>query len=407
MNEIKIEKMDHQGRGIGYVNGKVTFIKNALPGEIVLEKIVKETKNYSVAEVVEYKKKNHYRMEPFCPYFAICGGCDLEHMRYEDTLNYKKEKVENILTKEKIIFPSIEVIENPSPKHYRNKLSLKIENNKIGFYESSSHTLIEIKTCPLAKKSINICLKELKKLQIKKGSITIRSNYNDEILLIIKTNEKVHFSKEIFLESKIVGIVLNDKTIYGQNFFYERMNGFLFKVSYDAFFQVNLYITSKMFQLVSENIKNNSVVLDLFSGVGTLGIIASKKAKKVYSIEIVQNAVLDNVENKKVNQCENVFPMLGDAFNTISKIKESFDMILIDPPRSGLSKATCEFLLESNAQEVLYISCNPLTLARDLGVLTTKYELKRCLIMDMFSYTHHVESFVVLERKKEERSSIS
>lgn len=400
MFEIKIEKMDHQGRGIGYVDGKVTFIKNALPEEIVLGKVIKETKNYNVAEVVEYKKKSEHRKEPICPYFTICGGCDLEHMAYEDTLNYKKEKVENILNKERISYPKIQVIENPKQKNYRNKLSLKIENSKIGFYKSSSHTLIEIEECPLAKESINHCLKEIKKLQIKNGLVTIRSNYNDEILFILKTKEQVEFRIEECPKSKIVGVVLNDKTIYGQNFFYERLNGCLFKVSYDAFFQVNPYITSKMFQLVNENIENSETVLDLYAGVGTLGILASKSAKKVYSIEIIKNAVLDNVENKKLNQCENVFPILGDAFKTLPKIKEDFDTILIDPPRSGLDKYTCKFMLESNAKKIIYISCNPLTLARDLKILTSKYELKKFFILDMFSYTHHVESFVVLEKRK-------
>lgn len=399
MNEVKIEKLDHQGRGIGYVDGKVTFIKNALPGEIVLCKIKKENKNYNVAEVVEYKKKSENRSNPFCPYYSLCGGCDLEHMSYEDTLKYKKEKVENILTKEKIVFPKIEVIENPNPKNYRNKLSLKVLNNKIGFYEESSHTLIEIDACPLARESINTCLKKLKNLPIKNGFITIRSNYNEEILLILETQDKVEFKIEDFKESKLVGVILNDKTIYGQSFFYERMNGCLFKVSYDAFFQVNPYVTTKLFQLVSENITNSNSVLDLYAGVGTLGIIASKNASSVYSIEIIKNAVLDNVENKKLNKCENVFPILGDAFKTLPKLKENFDTMIIDPPRSGLDESSCKFILESNARKIIYISCNPLTLARDLKELTTKYEIKKFYILDMFSYTHHVESFIVLERE--------
>lgn len=399
MNEVRIEKMDHHGRGIGYIDGKVTFIKNALPEENVLYKIKKETKKYNIAEVVEYKKKSQNRIEPFCPYFSICGGCDLEHMTYEATLNYKKEKVENILNKEKIYFSNLEVVENPTPKNYRNKLSLKIEQNRIGFYEENSHTLIEIEECPLAKESINTCLKELKKLSIKNGSVTVRSNYNDEILLILKTKEEVNFKREEFQLSKIVGVVLNDKTVYGQNFFYERMNGCLFKVSYDAFFQVNPYVTSKMFQLVRENIQKSEIVLDLYSGVGTLGIIASKQAKKVYGIEMIKNAVLDNVENKKLNKRENVFPMLGEANKTIPKIKETFDTIIIDPPRSGLDRSSCKFMLESSAKKIIYISCNPLTLARDLKELTRKYEIKKFAIMDMFSYTHHVESFVVLEKE--------
>lgn len=399
MNEVKIEKLDHQGRGIGYVDGKVIFVKNALPEEVVLCKTLKETKRFNVAEVVEYKKVSRVRAIPFCLYFNVCGGCDLEHMSYEDTLKYKKEKTQNILTKEKISFPNIEVIENSSPKNYRNKLSLKVVNGGIGFYEESSHTLIEISTCPLASHSINSCLNSLKSLQIKNGTITIRSNYNEEILLVLETNDKVKFQIEKFSKCKLIGVVLNGKTLYGENFFYERINGFLFKVSYDAFFQVNSYVTSKLFQLVSENIDSLNTVLDLYSGVGTLGLIASKKASKVYSIEIIKNAVLDNIENVKLNQRENVFPLLGDVFKTLPKIKETFDTILLDPPRSGLDKKTCEFLLKSNAKKIIYISCNPLTLARDLKELTTIYKIKKFSILDMFSYTHHVESFVVLERE--------
>lgn len=406
MNEVKIEKLDHQGRGIGYINRKVTFIKNALPKEVVLCKVIKETKKFNVAEVVEYKKKSDARVNPFCPYFNVCGGCDLEHMSYEDTLTYKKEKVENILMKEKISFPKIEVVQNSSPKNYRNKLSLKVVNGNIGFYEESSHHLIEISTCPLASNSINSCLKRLKNLQIENGTITVRSNYNEEILLILETEDKVNFQIEEFSKCKLVGVILNSKTLYGANFFYERMNGFLFKVSFNAFFQVNPYVATKLFQLVSENIDSFNTVLDLYSGVGTLGLVACKKASKVYSIEIVKNAVLDNVENVKLNQKENVFPLLGDVFKTLPKIKETFDTILLDPPRSGLDKRTCEFLLKSNVKKIIYISCNPLTLARDLKELTTIYKIKKFSILDMFSYTHHVESFVVMERENYGKKNI-
>ncbi len=399
MKKVEIEKMDHQGRGIGYIEKKVTFVKNALPKEIVNVSILKETKKYNIGKVVEYLNISEKRVAPFCPYFTICGGCDLEHMSYSDTLKYKGEKVENILTKEKIPFPKIEVIQNPSPKNYRNKLSLKIVKEKIGFYEENSHTLIEISECPIASASINKCLQNLKSLQIQNGNVTIRSNLNEEILLILETEEEVHFKIENFKENKIVGVLLNDKTIYGQPFFYERMNGFLFKVSYDAFFQVNHSVASHMFSLINENIESGSIVLDLYAGVGTLGLVASKKASKVYSIEIVKNAVLDNVENKKLNKCENVFPMFGDVEKVLFKINENFATILIDPPRKGLSKETRNIILKSNARKIIYISCNPLTLARDLKELTEKYEIKKFFILDMFSYTHHVESFCILERR--------
>ena len=398
MYEVEVKRLDHQGRGIGYIDNKITFIKNALPNEVVVCKLIHETKKYNVAEVVEYKKQSSKRIEPFCPYFEFCGGCDLQHLSYEDTLQFKKEKVKNILAKEKIDFPEIVVIENPSPKNYRNKLSLKIENGKLGFYEEKSHHLIEIESCPIAKESINFCLQKLKILNIKNGNVIIRSNYNNEILLIIETAEKIDINIENRKDLKIVGIVFNGKTIYGQNFFYERINHMLFKVSFDAFFQVNSFVTEKMFELVEENITKINVVLDLYSGVGTLGLIASKNASKVYSIEIIKNAVLDNLENIKLNQRENIFPMLGDVFKVLPKIKDTFDTILIDPPRKGLDKKSLNLILDSNASKIIYISCNPMTLSRDLKELTNRYKIKKFYILDMFSYTHHIESMVILEK---------
>ncbi len=399
MYEVEIARMDHEGRGIGYIDGKVTFIKNALPKEVVECEILNEKKNYNIAKVINYKKFSKKRVKPFCPYYEVCGGCNLEHMSYEETMQYKKEKVKNILTKEKIDFPEIEIIENPSPTNYRNKLSLKIKEGKIGFYEESTHKLIEIESCPLAIEGINNCLKNIEKLNIKNGSITIRINYNNEIMLIIKTEDTIKFNREDFENVKIVGVVVNDKTIYGNNFFYERMNGFLFKVSFNAFFQVNPYVTNKMFLKVAEHIENTNTVLDLYSGVGTLGLIASSKANKVYSIEIVKNAVLDNLENKKINKKDNIYPILGDAEKTLSKIKDSFDTIMIDPPRKGLDKNTRNVLLNSKAKKLIYISCNPLTLARDLKELASVYEIEKLYILDMFSYTYHVESFCVLNRR--------
>ena len=397
MYEVKIEKMDHFGRGIGYIDNKITFIEDALPGEVVLTSIIKSKKNYNIAKAVEYKNISKKRRKPFCSYYSVCGGCHLEHLSYEDTLKFKKEKINNILEKEKITVSNIQVIENESSKNYRNKLSLKIVNGEFGFFEEKSHTLISIDACPLAKSSINQCLKHIKKLNIQNGHITIRANYNDEILLIIKTEDKIDFDINLFKKVKLVGVILNNQTIYGDSYFYERMYGFLFKVSFDAFFQVNPFITRKLFQIIDEFIKKGSIVLDLYSGVGTLGLVASKNAKKVYSVEIIKNAVLDNIQNKKLNKRENVYHMFGDAVKIIPKIEDTFDTVIIDPPRKGLDKETCEFLLNSEVKQILYISCDPMTLVRDLKEITKKYEIQNFYILDMFSYTYHVESVCVLK----------
>lgn len=399
MEDIKIEKLDNFGRGICYFNNKITFIKNALPDEIISYKIIKENKKYNLAEVTEYKKYSEKRTKPFCPYYLKCGGCNLEHLDYKSTLEFKLNKVKQILDKEKIIYDNIEIVSNEVPKNYRNKLSLKVKDYLIGFYEEGTHNIIEVENCSIAYNSINEVLKRIKYLNIKNGNVTIRSNYNDEILLIIDTNDKIKFNIALFSNLKIVGVIVNKKVIYGQNFFYERINGYLFKVSFDAFFQVNQFITSKLFNIIEENIDESNTILDLYSGVGTLGIVASKKAKKVYSIEIVKNAVLDNITNKKLNKKDNIYPILGDAKKVITKIKDKFDTILIDPPRKGLDSLSKNLILNNDVSKIIYISCDLMTLVRDLKELTKKYKIIKYYVLDMFSYTYHVECVCVMTRR--------
>ncbi len=401
MNEIN--KLDYYGRGITYIDGKITFVKNALPSEKVDIKITKSLKKYNEAEVTKYINISDKRIKPRCPYFNTCGGCNLEHLKYLDTVNFKENKIKELFCHNNIEYKSLEVIKNEKDFNYRNKISLKVINKEIGFYEEKSHKLIKINNCLLAKESINNTLDLLEKLNVINGSITVRSNYNDEILIIINTEDKITFNKDDFISIKLVGVVLNNKTIYGNNFFYERINGFLFKVSFNAFFQINNYITSKIFDIIKDNLDENTKVLDLYSGVGTLGLIASKKAKKVISIEKIKNAVLDNIFNIKLNKQNNIEVLCKDASKVINKINIDFDNIIIDPPRSGLFKSGLDIILNSNANKIIYISCNPDTLVRDLKILNSKYIINKLYILDMFSYSYHVECMTLLSLKTPEK----
>ena len=179
------------------------------------------------------------------------------HLSYEDTLLFKREKIKSLLEKAKIEYKKeIEIIKNDNPFYYRNKISMKIENGKIGFYKDNTHELVEIKKCFLAKEPINEVIKNYKLLNLLNASLTVRCNNNNEILLIIESEEKNYNIELAKLKEKIklVGIVYNNKTIYGDNFFYERINNQLFKVSYDSFFQINNYVASKLFNLIKNNI---------------------------------------------------------------------------------------------------------------------------------------------------------
>lgn len=399
---VTIEALDDYGRGIAHLDKKVVFIEDALPGEIVDIDIIKDKKSFSEGSVSKYLVKSNMRVKSLCPYFKECGGCSLFSLAYEDTLKFKATKIQNLLKKNKINYnKKIEIVKNDNPLYYRNKISLKIENGRIGYYEEKSHRLVEIKECIIARRPIDEVIKNYKLLNLKDASLTIRVNNNDEVLLIIESKEKEYNIELAKLKEKIklVGIVYNDITIYGDNFFYERIGGFLFKVSYNSFFQVNHNINEKLFNLLSQYIQDD-IVLDLYSGVGTLGIVASQKAQEVYSIEVIKNAVLNGVTNAKLNKVDNIKFMLGDVAKLVDNIDIDFTTLILDPPRRGLDKKTRAFIFKKLPTKIIYVSCDPHTLMRDLKELDPKYEIKEFKIMDMFSFTYHVESLVLLVLKK-------
>ena len=391
--QVHIDRMDHFGNGIGNINGKIIFVKGALPGETVDVTITKDKKSFMEGTINTIIYKSSKRVEPFCKYFGVCGGCSLCHLNYENTLEYKKERVKNILSKFDI--PKINVIRNENDLYYRNKIELKIVDGKLGFYEKSTHNLIEIKECKVTKKSINKSFEFVKNMKLENANVTIRANYNDEVLIIIDSKEKpVILNPEDY---KIVGIVLNDKCIYGQDNFMEKINNLFFTVSYNSFFQVNNYINLKLFNLIKENIVGKTV-LDLYSGVGTLSIVASKVVDKVYSIEVTQNAVKNALINAKINKCDNINFILGKVEDKIGFINDKIDTIIVDPARAGLDKKTIEVINNICPQRIIYVSCDTQSLANNLVDLAN-YGIKRFYILDMFSYTYHIECFCILDKK--------
>lgn len=395
--QIHIDRMDHFGNGIGNINGKIIFVKGALTGETVDVTITKDKKSFMEGTINTIIYKSSKRVEPFCKYFGVCGGCSLCHLNYENTLEYKKERVKNILSKYDI--PKINVIRNENDLYYRNKIELKIVDGKLGFYEKSTHNLIEIKECKVTKKSINKSFEFVKNMKLENANVTIRANYNDEVLIIIDSKEKpVILNPEDY---KIVGIVLNDKCIYGQDNFMEKINNLFFTVSYNSFFQVNNYINLELFNLIKENIVGKTV-LDLYSGVGTLSIVASKVVDKVYSIEVTANAVKNALINAKINKCDNINFILGKVEDKIGFINDKIDTIIVDPARAGLDKKTIEVINNICPQRIIYVSCNTQSLANNLVDLAN-YEIKKFYILDMFSYTYHIECFCILDRKNFEK----
>lgn len=397
-NNVKVEKLDDFGRGIGYVDNKIIFISDAMIGEVVDVNIIKETNKYYEGEVIKYKKKSRDRVNVSCPYYKFCGGCNILHMNYDNQIEYKKDKLKNILKKFSNLNIDIDVIKNKDVIGYRNKIELKIQDNRWGYYNSSTHNFVEIDKCLLAKDSINKVIENKKYINVNNGSITIRCNYNDEIILVIKTDDKVNIDIDSLKKNiKLVGIVVNDDMFYGDNFFYEMINNKLFKVNYNSFFQINNYITKEMIKVINDNC-NGKILLDLYCGVGFLGQVIDYEFDKIYGIELNRNSVIDAINNAKINKINNTYYMCGDSSKLISNIKENIDTLIIDPPRSGLYKNMVNDVLNISSDKIIYVSCNPITFVRDINLLKEKYMIEKIYLLDMFSNTFHFESVCVLKK---------
>lgn len=393
---MKIEKLDNKGRGITYYNGLITFVNNALPDEEVKINITSENKKFYTADALEISNDNKNRVLPKCPYYNTCGGCNLQHINIEYEDEFKENKVKEILRKYASVDVPLKINKNDKELFYRNKITLKIEDGKWGFYNESTHKLCEISQCLIANNSINEFLKQ-NTLKINNGVITIRSNYENNLLLIITTEEKLDINKDN-LPSNISGIILNNKCIYKDNYFYDYIDDMKFKVSYDSFFQVNNYMASNIFKILRNNVKGKNL-LDLYCGVGTLGLSLKDNFKNIYGIEKVKNAIVDAKHNAKINNVSNAFFYDGDTAKILDKLNQKFDTVIVDPPRSGLNKETLEHIKRINPKTIVYVSCDPMTLARDISELS-EYKVEKANVLNMFPKTYHVESVVILNRKK-------
>lgn len=393
----KIEKYDNFGRGITYINNKITFVPNTIIDEDIDVQIIEEHKNYQLGKCIKINNPSEKRIKPKCPYYGICGGCDLQHLSYQDQANFKLDKIKKIFEINNIKYQKIGFIKSDKDYYYRNKITLKVLNGKIGYYENKTNNLVEINECLLAKDCINELIKQLSFDNNTSGEIVIRCNNNNELLISLNGNLSLN-RKDLPPELKIVGIVSNGKAIYGDDFLITDLGGTLYKYSYNSFFQVNDYICIKLFEILKNNIKDGNV-LDLYCGVGSLSIQEQNTNNKVYGIEIVENAIKNAIVNAKINRKNNMYFMLGDVAKVVDKINGNIDYLVVDPPRSGLDKKTISYIINEKINNMIYISCNPDTLVRDLKLLSDLYKIIEVTACDMFPNTYHVETICILERK--------
>lgn len=403
LKTVKIIDFDYMGRGVARIDGIVTFISGALLDEIIELKITKSNKNFSEGEVVKVIKQNKNRVEPICPYYTNCGGCDLMHMNYNAQLDFKRNKVINTLKKfAKFDIKVNDIIAADEIYNYRNKITFHV-NNDIGFFKKKSNEFVRIDSCYICDERISKLLVQLKKLDLTNiKNITIRCSKNiQELMLIIETDEDIDTSKIKGVDS--IYLLKNGKYIlkYGNKNIAEKMNDLVFYISPSAFFQVNTHQAIKLYDKVKEYaaLKGDETLLDLYCGTGTISLYLSNSCKKVYGIEINEDAIKDANINKEKNKIKNAEFYCLNANQFLNKIKDKIDVLVVDPPRGGLDNKTIDSILKLKPNRMIYVSCDVSTLARDLKLLSEEYQVLEITPVDMFPNTCHVENVCVLEKR--------
>lgn len=398
--EVKIIGQDHKGRGIAKSDGKVIFIEGALSNEVCDITITKENKKFQ--EAVVKTKKIDKSVPSFCPYYPKCGGCDLIHQRYEEQLIFKSQKVKDLVQKfAKINPPFREIISGPN-KNYRNKIIL----HNLGLFQKNTHDALDIKHCYLVDEKINSLITRLKAYQEKTkqnlDEVMIRTTTLNETLLSIKG--KVNTEEFIKEFEDVTCIKINGVFKTSSQTIKDKLGDFTFVISPESFYQVNRFLTEKLYQKVADFYKSEkpSHVLDLYCGTGTISLFVSPYVEKVTGIEVVPEAIQNANVNKKLNNVKNVEFICGRVEDHIETFKE-VSSIIVDPPRSGLDKKTINHILKIKPETIVYVSCDPVTLSRDLEILKEEYDIKEITPVDMFPNTSHVESVAVLYRKTIEK----
>ena len=392
----KIESLDHYARGICRVGGKITFVENALKGEEVDIKIIKEKKNFNLGKVLNYIKKSNDRISPKCPYYDVCGGCNIMHTNYINELAFKEEKIKNIVSKYLSNGVKInEIVKCDNRFFYRNKVSFQVKEN-LGFYKTNSYELVNIDKCVIANEIINDSIKYLKKLDLKYVNKIICKVGLGELMVIIDADRVIDIDILKKCASSIY-LKINDEYIllYGKKYIYEDLDGYKFAISPDSFFQTNINTCLKLYRKIKDYIKDNKNILDLYCGTGSIGIFISGN-NSVKGVEINKSSILDAIYNKKLNKIKNIDFICGDSGKNMLKFKDNFDVIIVDPPRNGLNNETLNNILKLNPKEIIYVSCEPMTMVRDLNVLSENYKVCEITPFDMFPNTYHIECLTYL-----------
>ena len=435
-----VEGYSSEGLGIVRIDGAVVFVPQAIRGEEIDLRITKVMKTAAAGEIVKIRKASAERTKPECPYFGKCGGCDFQHMSYTEELSAKRQRVQDAITRIGGIDIEVEeILGAKDPMHYRNKSQYPVgPDGAIGFFQARTHKVVPIDRCLIQSEISDRTAKAvgewMKRYKISayderthKGlvrHIYVRVNKKGESLCCVVVNGK-QVPREPELAAyitaaapKTVGVVLNSNTVrgnvvlgdkyrilWGQDFLMDTLCGLTFKLSVPSFYQVNRNQAKVLYGKALEfaGLTGEETVLDLYCGTGTITLCLAGRAKKAIGAEIVPPAIEDAKENAKRNHIENAEFFCGDASDIAAKLeKEGLrpDVITVDPPRKGLAPEVIASVAAMGPKRVVYVSCDPATLGRDLKIFAELgYETKRAVAVDMFPGTRHVESVALLERE--------
>jgi len=396
--EVKIEKLDNFGRGITYLNDKICFVEDALENEIVDIEITLDKKKYQEAKVVNYISESDKRIKEECPFSKICGGCNLNHINYVDENKFKEEKLKQLVEKYTNIDSSlVQEITYDEKNNYRNKIVLHGSNNKLGLYQKQSNDIVEIDKCILVDDRINEIINLLNHINKNISEATIKiSNDTKEVMVEIKGEVLDTYE----LINTVDVLIINNEYLSDKKQIINPIGNKKYYESISSFFQVNKTLTEKLYNEALNVVKEDkpNTVLDLYCGTGTIGIYISDYCSKIIGIDYNKSNIEDANKNKELNNCNNIEFICDKVENQIDKFKD-IDLIIVDPPRAGLDTKTKDYLKKINPEKIIYISCDPVTLVRDLNDLDETYKVNFIKPFNMFPRTYHCESITVLERK--------
>lgn len=446
--EITPEKLVYEGDAIAKIDGYPVFIEGGCPQDKLKVKITKANKSYANATIEEIIEPSPHRVKPFCPMHNVCGGCGWQHIDYDFQLEQKRNIVEE--TVKKFTGEDVEikeVIPSPKTKAFRSKIQYPVSQTKVskrllvGYYKKGSHELVNIKFCPIQPKIIDKITEfirqntqelgisgyneKLHKGDLKHIVYRYSQSENELIVIFVVNDTKLHdkfkkLSKKLMDEfAHVKGCLVNynpNKTnlilsndtrkILGENHITEKIDNKIYQISANSFFQVNIDSAKNIFNTVKDIIKNNYKsprILDAYSGVSSFGIWLSDIAKEVVSVEEAPSATKDAAKNVELNNIKNLTALNGDAKNIFKELianGEKFDVTVLDPPRKGCEQESLDIAIKLTEKAIIYVSCNPSTLARDLKYLHKNgFKTKYIQPVDMFCHSYHIESIAWLEKQ--------